>query len=334
MDERSDRAGAFLETCGWASARRELIAGDASNRRYFRLCQGEDRAVLMDAPPKTGEDVRPFVHVARYLTAQSFSAPAILACDADNGFLLLEDLGDDLFARLVAEDPAREEMLYTEATEFLVALHKAPLADLAPYDARDMVEQATLVLDWYAGTGGQGHMLRGRFCEELHWLLAPLDDVPRVVMLRDFHAENLIWLPKRDGVARVGLLDFQDARLCHPAYDLVSILQDARRDLSEGLEESMIRHYLARTGADEDTFRDAYRSLGLQRSLRILGIFARLCLSFGKPQYVDLIPRVWGYLMRNLHGPMTEIVTELLPEPTPARLQMMKEKCGTRPFPS
>jgi hypothetical protein len=158
-----------------------------------------------------------------------------------------------------------------------------------------------------------------------------------VLALRDFHAENLVWLPDRAGVARVGLLDFQDAEAGHPAYDLVSLLKDARRDLAPGLEQEMIDRFLSRTGCDPERFAAAYAALGAQRNLRILGVFARLSMHFGKPHYVDLIPRVWAHLTASLRhpalAPLARRVADDLPEPTPDILASLKEQCATVPTP-
>ncbi|MEO9898525.1 MAG: phosphotransferase [Paracoccaceae bacterium] len=341
MDERLALAHPMLVRANWDSAVPKIIAGDASNRRYARLSrENGETAILMDAPPSTGEDVRPFVTVADYLSAQGLSAPRILAKDADLGFLLLEDLGDDVFARVLERDPNLETELYEAATDVLVALHARPLIKLETYNADVMTALAALAFDWYQ-LGAKGKVdstLRSEFCDAMRSLLLPLDQEPRVVIQRDYHAENLIWLPDRTCVARVGLLDFQDARLGHPAYDLVSVLQDARRDVSPDLEQQMIARYVADRELDMTSFKDAYALLGVQRNLRILGVFSRLSLAYSKPHYVDLIPRVWGLVMRALDAPVcadvSDILKTALPAPTKGILTSLKAQCGTHNIPS
>jgi aminoglycoside/choline kinase family phosphotransferase len=331
-DARTPRIDAFLAAHGWGCATRHALAGDASNRRYLRLVRADGaRAVLMDAPPDRGEDVRPFTAIARHLRTLGLSAPAILAEDTRTGLLLLEDLGDALFARVLESTPALESTLYRAATDLLADLHThAPPAGLAAYAPPLMADLAALALDWYrhGATGEENTTLRARFCALLETHLAALPGTDSVLIQRDYHAENLLWLPGRAGVARVGLLDFQDAMRGHRAYDLVSLLQDARRDVSPPVAEAMLRHYIAATGADADTFTTAFHWLGAQRNLRILGVFARLCLRDGKPHYIDLIPRVWAHLQTDLRhpalAPLAGIVAETLPAPTPAHLDALK----------
>ncbi len=334
MTSRNDLAAAFLATTDWANAERGPLAGDASNRRYERLRLGGETAVLMDAPPEKGEDVRPFVAIARHLSGLGLSAPRILAEDADHGFLVLEDLGDALFARVIPDTPALETTLYEAAIDVLLALHDAPLPKgLAAYDPEVMTDMAALAYDWYATHAvGTDPAARDRFAASFRPLLTRDASARNVLIQRDYHAENLLWLPDRTGAARVGLLDFQDAMAGHPAYDLVSLLQDARRDVPPALETAMIDRYLAQSGRDRDAFDTAYHLLGAQRNLRIFGVFTRLCIRDGKPHYVDLIPRVWGLLQRNLDHPALAPVAEMLrtdlPDPTPAILSRLK---GVKP---
>lgn len=335
-DTRPTQAAAFLAEQGWGEAPRATIAGDASNRRYDRLqgAQGQT-VVLMDAPPAKGEDVRPFVRITRALRDLGLSAPQVLAQDEDHGFLLLEDLGDDLFAKVIQDQPALEQPLYEAAVDVLVHLHAAPAPDLAPYDAATMTPLAALAFDWYlpGATGAPDPKAKTAFESACHAALAPLDPMLDVLIQRDYHAENLLWLPDRDGIARVGLLDYQDAMRGHRAYDLVSILQDARRDVPPALAEAMQARYVAATGMDPDSFAAAYARLGLQRNMRILGVFARLSMAYGKPHYVDLIPRVWGHLMTSLAHPalsnLAPLITNHLPEPDAAVLAALKDKCGS-----
>ncbi len=332
MPDRAPLIDRFLEASGWGAATRAPLAGDASNRRYLRLVQADGaRAVLMDAPSERGEDVRPFTAIAHHLRGLGLSAPTILAGDTQAGLLLLEDLGDALYARVLAAAPEKEPALYRTATDLLVELHRhAPPTGLAPYSPPLMADLACLALDWYrrGATGDDGGPLRQPFQATIETHLAALPDTDTVLIQRDYHAENLLWLPERRGVARVGLLDFQDAMRGHPAYDLVSLLQDARRDVAPATARAMLAHYIAATGMDADTFTTAFHWLGAQRNLRILGVFARLCLRDGKPHYVGLIPRVWAHLQTDLRhpalAPLAALVAEALPPPTPALLSRLR----------
>ncbi|MBT9385729.1 phosphotransferase [Pseudooceanicola sp. CBS1P-1] len=340
MTDRSALKQTFLAGTDWAGAQIRPLAGDASMRKYDRLTRADgSTAVLMDAPPEKGEDVRPFLRIANHLTGIGLSAPQILAGDPERGFLLLEDLGDALYARAVAAHPESAPLLYGAAVDALQVLHTQPMpVDLPPYDPPLMTRLAALAYEWYvAGATDRTPYTMTAFSADFLPRLSRATGMPSVVILRDFHAENLLWLPEREGPARVGLLDFQDALMGHPAYDLVSLLQDARRDVPEELEAQMIARFTAASGHDPETFRLAYDMLGVQRNLRILGVFARLCMAHGKPHYVDFIPRVWGYLRRTLERPgLEEIRARLvadLPEPTPEVLDRLKEKCATRPLP-
>lgn len=331
MTDRNTLCERFLSATPFADWQRGPLAGDASNRRYERLTAAEGKTVvLMDAPPEKGEDVRPFIRIAEYLRTQGLSAPEILARDVAQGFLVLEDLGDDLYARIVLRQPALEKELYETATDALVALHQAPLPDLEPYGPRVMAEMAGLALSKYRDGILSGHdpYLQTRFENQFEDILRETVKGSPVLVQRDYHAENLLWLPERAGVARVGLLDFQDARSGHCAYDLVSLLQDARRDVPAGIEMQMIDRYVSAAGVNDSGFRTAYAVLGVQRNLRILGVFSRLSKDYGKPQYVDLIPRVWGHFIRGLEhpalAPVAGLLHDSLPPPTPENLDKLR----------
>ncbi|MEM9009763.1 MAG: phosphotransferase [Pseudomonadota bacterium] len=298
---------AFVASAGWDGARHLPLDGDASMRRYIRLIGPKDRrAMLMDAPPELGEDTRPFLAVTELLHAAGLSAPQVLAADPVQGFLLLEDLGDALYVR-EATTPARERLLYEAAVDVLAQLHRNPPAGqqrLGPYDAATYATEAALFVEWYVA-GGRPEPpsadLRAEYLGHIAEATAKL--APSVLVLRDYHAENLLWLAERRGLARVGLLDYQDALIGHPAYDLVSLLEDARRDTTPELREAMQRHYLETTGAASEPFLAAYAALGAQRNLKILGIFARLARRDGKRAYLAHLPRVWQHLMRDLEHP-------------------------------
>ena len=336
MTDRADLLTNFIQTSGWSDAMRLTVAGDASNRRYERLTKPNGTTViLMDAPSEKGEDVRPFILAAEHLRTNGLSAPEIIKKDVANGFLLIEDLGDDLFKRVIADDPSLELTLYEASVDVLTALHAAPLPTLKPYDSATMTNFAARAYEWYLFgiTGQRDTADQATFEDIMGALLTPLDTAPKVLVQRDYHAENLLWLPMRQGAARVGLLDFQDAMSGHAAYDLVSILQDARRDVPPSIETAMIDRYLAQNPQDNDAFRAAYAILGVQRNLRIVGAFAKLCIELGKPQYIDLIPRVWEFVERNLAHPALESIADhvrkTLPAPTHDTLATLKSKCAT-----
>ena len=338
MTEAPRDAATFIAAAGWGDATRSRLAGDASNRKYDRLIRADgSRAVLMDADPAKGEDVAPFLTIDRALLLRGLTAPEVLAEDRAQGFLLLEDLGDDLFARVLARDAAQERTLYAAATDVLTHLHGAPLTGgLRAYDAALMGKMAALAVDWYL-PGVTGHRTDSAgFADLVTALCNTLAPGDPVMALRDYHAENLLWLPARTGIARVGLLDFQDAMAGPRAYDLVSMLQDARRDVPEAIEAEMVTRYATQNRLDPGRFSAEYAFCGAQRNLRILGVFARLSMHYGKPHYVDLIPRVWALLQRDLaHPALAELqaaVAATLPAPDAAGLQRIKEQSGCHPL--
>ncbi len=286
-------APAFLDRAGWGGAAILPLAGDASFRRYFRVERGDQRAVLMDAPPEH-EDSAPFLAVARHLDAIGFRAPRILAEDLDAGLFLLEDFGDDRMREVIEADPAAETPIYAQATDLLIDLHATPCADILPYDMAVYQREVGLFPEWYMPAVGAP-------CDAASYhaawdeALAPIRDDQSTTVLRDYHAENIMLLPE----GGLGLLDFQDALAGHPLYDLVSLLQDARRDVPEAIEAAMIARYAAKRPFDEA----AYALLGAQRNTKILGIFTRLWKRDGKPRYLGFQPRMWGYLDRDLAHP-------------------------------
>jgi aminoglycoside/choline kinase family phosphotransferase len=299
-----DSAPRFLAEHGWAGAEILPLAGDASFRRYFRVVkQDGSTAVLMDAPPEH-EDLAPFLRVAGHLLDRGFAPPRPLAVDREKGLLLLEDFGDDRVGPLLAREPRRERAIYENAVDILARLsaERAP-HDLPPYDDAAKAREVSLFPEWYAPALGfevdAAAFLpawRGVWDEVLREI-----EARPVMVLRDYHADNLMVLPDRP---ELGLLDFQDALAGHAAYDLVSLLQDARRDVDPALEKAMIARYAeAAAIADRDRFRAHYEILGAQRNTKILGIFTRLWKRDGKPHYLPLQPRVWAYLERNLAHP-------------------------------
>jgi hypothetical protein len=327
---------AVMEASGWADAKRVPIQGDASTRAYERLVKPSgETAVLMiaprrpDGPPvrrgkpysaiaKLAESVHAFVAVDQGLRALGFSAPKIYGEDLEAGLLVLEDLGNEPVVD--AEEPIPER--YEEATRLLARLHAAevpgtlPIAEgldhaLPPYDLEAFLIEVELLLDWYAPHIPRTLLpgsARAEFVRIWTELLDELLAGPKTWTLRDYHSPNLIWLPDREGIARVGLLDFQDAVMGPPAYDVASLLQDARVTVPAELEIRLLGTY-ARERREVDAafdtagFAAAYAVMAAQRATKVLGIFARLDRRDGKPQYLRHIPRVEGYLSRNLAHP-------------------------------
>ena len=293
----------FLASCGWPEAQILPLAGDASFRRYFRVVEGERTAVLMDAPPPH-EDPRPFVAVAEWLESVGLSAPQILARDMDRGLLLLGDFGDWRLREFLDHDPARERELYAVATDVLIHLHQhPPMGGLRLHGLEQWLDELMLFTEWYCPTVGAQVDVDGY---RAAWTeaLAPVaaDGLGPVTVLRDYHAENIMLVGDREGVGHFGLLDFQDAVAGHPAYDLASVLEDARRDVPPDVERAMIDRYVAVSGQG-DAFERAYWALAAQRNTRILGVFTRLWKRDDKPHYRRFQPRMWGLLERDLAQP-------------------------------
>jgi aminoglycoside/choline kinase family phosphotransferase len=300
MSARDELIQAFLTRAGWGGAERGKLAGDASFRRYDRLVDGERRAVLMDAPPPQ-EDVRPFVRMTMHLQRLGYSAPQLLAVDQDNGLLLLEDLGDGTYTRLLAQGHD-EEALYALAMDVLADLHgkDAIPPGLAPYDDDRLLTEACLLTDWYmpAVLGRPTDpALRAEYADLWRAVFPIARSVPDTLVLRDFHVDNLMLLPERDGLAACGVLDYQDAVAGPLTYDTMSLLEDARRDIDAGLIARMKDRYLARLpGLDRAAFEASWAVMAAQRHAKVIGIFTRLCKRDGKPIYLEHIPRVWRLL--------------------------------------
>jgi N-acetylmuramate 1-kinase len=303
-----EHAPEFLASCGWAGARVLPLAGDASFRRYFRVVDGDRSAVLMDAPPPH-EDPRPFIAVAEWLGSRGLSAPEILARDLDQGLLLLADFGNARLRETLDDDPARERELYELATDVLVHLHgHPPMPGLPPHGLEQWLTELELFTEWYCPAVG-AEVDKAGYRRAWTEVLEPVagDGLGPVTVLRDYHAENIMLVGERSGVAHFGLLDFQDALAGHPAYDLASVLEDARRDVAPQIERAMIQRYVAVTGRDE-SFERGYWALAAQRNTRILGVFTRLWKRDGKPGYRRFQPRMWGLLERDLdHRSLTPV---------------------------
>ena len=327
----------FLDDAGYADARRLRMPGDASTRSYARLVRDDGVVILMNAPRRPdgptvydgksysaavhlAEDVKPFVAVDNGLRARGFSAPSIHHADLDAGFLITEDFGS---AGFIDGDPPRPiAERYEAATDMLAALHREALPEILPvapqityaiptFDTDALLVEVGLMLEWYMPDRGAEltDNLRNEFVMMWRDLLSKPASAARTWALRDFHSPNLIWLDERPGTARVGIIDFQDAVLGPAAYDLVSLLQDARVDVPEQLELALLTHYIKARRASDDSFDPAgfaelYAIMSAQRNTRLLGTFARLNRRDGKPQYLRHQPRIWTYLNRSLAHPV------------------------------
>jgi aminoglycoside/choline kinase family phosphotransferase len=308
-DERSTAIAEFLRRTGWADAERRPLAGDASFRRYERLRRGDQRVVLMDAPPPM-ETVQPFLRIGRHLVDLGYSAPRILAEDSAQGLLLLEDLGDDTYTRLLARG-VDEADLYGLAIDLLIDLHGRGGGALAPgvpgYDDARLLREAGLLLDWYYPEmigGPAPDDVRADYLELWRGLLPVARAVPDTLVLFDFHVDNLMRLDGRPGVAACGLLDFQDAVAGPLTYDLMSLLEDARRDIDADLIATLRARYLDHFPAlSRTTFDASWAVMAAQRHCRVIGVFTRLCRRDGKPGYLAHISRCWRLLSQALTHP-------------------------------
>ena len=294
----------FLARHGWTEAQILPLAGDASFRRYFRVLAGDRRAVLMDAPPPH-EDPRPFMAMANWLEGVGLTAPRVLAADLEQGLLLLDDLGDTQMREAVDADPAAERNLYETAVDVLVHLHDhPPMGGLLPHGVQEWLAELRLFPEWYVPAVDLPKVDVGGWDAAWREVLERVadDGLSPVTVLRDYHAENVMLLDDGCGIRSFGLIDFQDAVAGHPAYDLASILEDARRDVPPDVERDMIDRYKAKAGADE-RFEPAYWALAAQRNTRILGVFCRLWKRDGKERYKQFQPRMWGLLERDFAQP-------------------------------
>jgi tRNA threonylcarbamoyl adenosine modification protein YjeE len=327
---------AFLEKFGAMQATRKHMAGDASTRSYARLITGGRSTILMNSPARAdtqliyggksylaavhlADDIVPFVAIGRGLHARGLSVPEIYQTDLDEGFLICEDLGSE--GVLAGSPPSPIEDRYHAAADVLVALHKNPLPTQLPVEGRPdyiipafdtdaMLIEVSLLLDWYLPDRGinVAAAMRDEFVSLWRGLLDRALAVPATWVIRDFHSPNLIWLAERPGMARVGMIDFQDAVLGPPAYDVVSLAQDARVDISEALEIALVSRYVRGRKDDDPSFEPAafaqsYAMMSAQRNTRLLGVFSRLNRRDGKPHYLRHQPRIWGYLNRALAHP-------------------------------
>ena len=321
MTERDGQIEVFLAAHGWADASRRPLAGDASHRRYERITSGRRRAVLMDAPPGR-EAVGRFMLIGGYLRSRGYSAPEIYAADEAAGLLLLEDLGDGIYTELIERDGDRRT-LFAAAMDVLIDLHDETPHDLAipALDSGRLLGQVEIFIDMYlpeiTGAPATGDRRQG-FLAAWRAVLPLAEATPRGLTLYDYHAPNLMWLPERQGLARVGLLDFQDAMIGPVAFDVVSLLENPRQDTEPALAEAMIARYLARRPEiDARDFATAFAVLGAQRVTRNLGNFIRLWRREDKPGYLDHMPRLWRLLESSLAHPALAPVAAWFDEAIP-----------------
>ena len=296
----------------------EPLAGDASFRRYFRIRKGDKTAMLMDAPPPH-EDPSPFLRAAKWLDANGLRAPHILGEDLARGLVLLEDFGEARMRDYLDQWPADEKGIYAAAIDVLAELHRLPPGPFLDYSLSEYMREVRLFTEWYCSAQNL-YIDADSFTAAWEAVLGQLlpRQRPGVVVLRDYHAENIMLLGE---LHKQGLLDFQDALNGHAAYDLVSLLQDARRDVSPELEAEMFNRYVDAAGASKDEFLADYATLGAQRNVKIVGIFVRLWRRDGKPRYLDLIPRVWELMERDLGHPALAPVAEWFDANIPAELR-------------
>lgn len=355
-DLRAQARTQFIAGTDWREARVTPFPGDASTRSYYRLSKGDQTAILMDAPAGAeapacpadasdetrrelgynaiarlaGPNTAAFTALAGALTARGFSAPKIHQADIEQGFLILEDLGDALFAQLIPS-VAHEGSLYATAVETLGAIYRSsferePSAfghswTIQDYDSLALAAETELFTDWYAPFRGTAlnDVAKTDWAKAWDAVFPALAAHAPGLILRDFHAENLIWLPQRQAEAKVGLLDFQDALFGHPAYDLISLIEDARRDVAPDLAEPLTDRFFDAAGLnDREAFDAAAAVLAAQRNAKILGIFVRLSERDGKPKYLDLLPRVARHFVKDISHPALTPVREVVREFAPA----------------
>ena len=318
---KPDRIERFLSDTAFATADVALLAGDASARRYFRLRNSQGHsAVLMDGP---ADVISAFASMTGRLQRAGYSVPEVLCRNEAEGLLLGEDLGDALYVRVIDSEET-ETTLYLAAVDLLVDLCGRPelASGLPQYDMDFYLFETDIFLDWYMpGATGAAvpEDLHAVFRDGIRDALGRLSPAEPVCVLRDYHAENLIWLPDRSGLARVGLLDYQDARAGHVVYDIASLLFDARRNVSEGVISLACQRFVAALALDQQQFEADLALLTLQRTLKIMGIFARLCARDGKPGYLRHLPRVWGYVEQALSHPsigeLRDLIRDAVPPP-------------------
>lgn len=322
MTDYGQHIESFLRKAGWESAERVVLAGDLSARRYIRLTRRNgESAVLMDAPPERDSSTSAFVLMTGWLREAGMSAPEIYFGAPEQGLLLLEDFGNMKISELVEGAVEIQREIFDLAFELLLKIRKLPCPALSVPTPQKLVEATRLADQWYPGIDSS--LLSG-FRQRLETVLLELVSEDASVSLRDFHMDNLMWLPDRDGFGKLGLLDYQDAFIVHPVYDLVSLLTDARTEVKADLRADMLARYAMLSCDNPDRLEIAFAAFSAQRNLRILGIFARAAKLFGKPAHIHKLPRVHSYLMEAISHPVFAeggyLASEAIPFPSPALL--------------
>ena len=316
FDENCDRDAEcekFLNEAGYLSYKKEMLKGDASRRQFYRLTKEDKTVIFIDANPLKGEEPEAYAAVTDYLRRHQINVPEIYAQNIMQGFFIVEDFGNDLVNNIVAADAALQDDLYKKAIDVLVDIQSIPLQEvissddftyrLREYDVNRLISEARLFTDWYVPELTKrpiSYAARDEFISILRGLLLPVVNEDNVTVLRDYHADNMMVVSEK-----IGLLDFQDAVLGNKAYDVVSLLQDARRLIADDFEKKMIEYYCEKAKiTDKDAFMRNYLILGAQRNIKILGIFVRLFVQDKKKQYLEFLPDVWSYLEKDLQHPV------------------------------
>ena len=293
----------FLSENNLTNCQIKKVAGDASFRSYYRVFFQEKTFILMFAPP-SHEDVAPFIKIDEILVNNGFRAPKILAKNIDLGFILLEDFGDETYSKALQKNIADEYFLYEKACDALIEIQKIPLKniDILHYNHATLFREVMLFIDWYLPWKNHEISLQQIQDYKFYWieLFDKLSKKNQALVLRDYHADNLMVLNDKNGFEAVGLLDFQDALIGSCAYDLLSLLEDARRDVDEKNKQKLFDYFISKANYNREDFLVDYEIISLQRNIKILGIFARLHLRDGKNQYINFIPRVKDFVERRL----------------------------------
>ena len=293
----------FLAENNLTNCQIKKVAGDASFRSYYRVFFQEKTFILMFAPP-THEDVKPFIKIDEILVNNGFRAPKILAKNIDLGFILLEDFGDETYSKALQKNITDEYFLYEKACDALIEIQKIPLKniDILHYNHATLFREVMLFIDWYLPLKNHQISLQQIQDYKFHWieLFDKLSKNNQALVLRDFHADNLMVLSNQNGFEALGLLDFQDALIGSRAYDLLSLLEDARRDVDEKNKQKLFDYFISKAKYNREDFLVDYEIISLQRNIKILGIFARLSLRDGKNHYINFIPRVKDFVERRL----------------------------------
>ena len=333
--DRSSLLRGFLDRNGLADAALTPLADDCSFRRYFRVGLGDARYVVMDAPPDL-EDVVPFATLSGLLNDFGYSAPKVLGRDVEHGFLLLDDFGDATYTRALAGG-GDERALYALALDVLIDLHHRS-TDVLPvmvpaYEDSKLLDEAALFVDWYLAQGlglKISTTMREAYVEAWGACLTTMREAPRTLVLRDYHVDNLMVIADRQGLDACGLLDFQDAVIGPSSYDVVSLLQDSRRDIDGDLVAVMLERYFSAMGAaiDRPSFMRSYHAFGAQRALKVFGIFARQSVLYGNHQYLVHIPRLWRHTVANLAIPELQLVRDWIERFVPAECRITPRPGG------